>query len=403
MRVFWTILVILGSAAAFAGLDAALPEQPVAAKGTLDVLQGKIEKSNQEMSSLKEQIQSFRNQEKEIDNRESAIKRTHEEVINEIELSRSLLGEMVSREQLLIQQSKELENELAAGRKKYEASQLALSSHLRSMYIRGRQGKLESILTSGSFSTMVTRLKWDDLMVRLGAGLVDDTRHEGTQISSRHKQLKVALAEIWTAREDVAEESEHMEELLAEQTEALRTLQGERQQVRDRLLELSMNEQRLSYVLSDLEELRSRREIETQSSTNQLTEMAGQLEWPARGALLRDFGRSVHPQFQTVTLNNGINIAAKLGAPVAAVALGTVEYSDRLPGFGQCVILDHGAGYYTLYAHLDRVFVSASEEIASGQVIAEVGRPQASEPSQLYFEIRHGKTPLDPMDWLRSR
>ena len=121
------------------------------------------------------------------------------------------------------------------------------------------------------------------------------------------------------------------------------------------------------------------------------------------GELIRGFGRSVHPRFKTVTLNNGFNIAAGTGAPVASVADGTVEFSDHLPGFGQCVILDHGAGYYTLYAHLDRVFVDKGEQIARGQVVAEVGRPSGGEEPQLYFEVRQGRTPLDPGDWLKPR
>ena len=61
--------------------------------------------------------------------------------------------------------------------------------------------------------------------------------------------------------------------------------------------------------------------------------LAGQLEWPVQGQLVRSFGRSVHPRFQTVTVNNGVNIAARQGAPVAAVAEGRVEFCDRLPGF----------------------------------------------------------------------
>ena len=133
------------------------------------------------------------------------------------------------------------------------------------------------------------------------------------------------------------------------------------------------------------------------------SKLAGNLEWPVRGKLIRGFGRSVHPKFKTVTLNNGFNIAAPSGSPVAAVADGSVEYSDHLPGFGQCVILDHGAGYYTLYAHLEGVFVDKAEKIARGQVIAEVGRPAPGDDPQLYFEVRQGRTPLDPADWLRSR
>ncbi len=368
-----------------------------------DVLQTKIEKNTSDLEALHEQIKAFHLQEKTLDSREKEIQRTHAEVTREIELTGRVLVEMEQRERLLGEQSVTLQQELKLSHRHFEASQNALTSHLRSMYIRGRQGRLESVLTSGSFSHFLTRMKWESLMVKLGAGLVDDTLSEGKQLSSRQKQLEVALAEIWLIREDTGEQSGRMEDLLAEQMAALRELEHERRGIKDRLLELSMNEQRLNYVLSDLEELRNRRQVEETPIENQLTELVGQLEWPVRGELLRGFGRSVHPKFQTVTLNNGVNIAAPRGTPVAAVAMGVVEFSDRLPGFGQCVILDHGAGYYTLYAHLDRVFVTAGGETARGQVIAEVGKPKSGESSQLYFEIRHGKTPLDPMDWLRSR
>lgn len=403
MRRQWTILwlgvVILMSAAAFAGLDNQISPPP----GAADHLQKKIDENTSDLAGIHDQIKAFHQQEKNLDNREEEIRRTHANVIREIELTSQLLVEMEQRERLLGKQSESLKTQLVQGHRNYDASQKALATHMRSMYIRGRQGQLEAVLTSGSFSRFVTRMKWESLMVKLGAGLVDETRTEGLKLSSRQKQLEVSLAEIWRIREEAGEQSGHMEGLLAEQMAALRELENERRGIKDRLLELSMNEQRLTYVLSDLEELRNRRQVEVVSPENQLTELAGQLEWPVRGELLRGFGRSVHPKFQTVTLNNGVNIAAGRGAPVAAVADGTVEFTDRLPGFGQCVILDHGSGYYTLYAHLDRVFVTAGGETARGQVIAEVGKPESGESSQLYFEIRHGKTPLDPMDWLRSR
>jgi septal ring factor EnvC (AmiA/AmiB activator) len=184
---------------------------------------------------------------------------------------------------------------------------------------------------------------------------------------------------------------------------ALRDLETERKGLKNDLLKMGINEQKLSYVMTDLEQVRVERSAQQATAGNSLAKLAGNLDWPVRGKLIRGFGRSVHPKFKTVTLNNGFNIAAPSGSPVAAVADGSVEYSDHLPGFGQCVILDHGAGYYTLYAHLDGVFVAKGEKIARGQVIAEVGRPAPGDDPQLYFEVRQGRTPLDPADWLRSR
>ncbi len=403
MRGPWFLFMVsvgaLVSAVAFAGMDISNSSS----SADQSVLELKIVENTADLNSLHEQISAFHQKEKDLDSREEEILRTHADVTREIELTSLLLVEMEQRERLLKKQSETLQRDLVAGSRNFDASQKALANHLRSMYIRGRQGQLESVLTSGSFSKFVTRMKWESLMAKMGAGLVDGTRAEGERLSSRQQQLDVSLAEIWRTREEAGEQSGHMEGLLAEQMAALRELEHERKDIKGRLLELSMNEQRLTYVLSDLEELRKRQQAEVAPEGNQLMELAGQLEWPVRGELVRGFGRSVHPKFLTVTLNNGVNIAAGRGAPVAGVASGKVEFTDRLPGFGQCVILDHGSGYYTLYAHLDRVFVTAGDTTARGQVIAEVGRPESGESSQLYFEIRHGKTPLDPMDWLRSR
>ena len=369
----------------------------------LSVLQAKIQENGGELDRIRQEIQDQQELMENLDSREAQVKRDHQGILKEIELIQELLGEMDQRERLLQEQSRELSVSLQRSRRDYRYSQQALARNLRSMYMKGRHDKLEMILTADSFSSFVTRLRWEALLTRLGAGLVEETRRDALGIRSQQKQLEVAQAEINLSREEADRQTSRLEELMAEQMAALRNLESERRGIKDRLLELSMNEQRLSYILEDLE--RQRRETSAPSLPGESTlqELAGQLEWPVRGQVLRGFGRSVHPRFKTVTLNNGINIAAAVGAPVAAVGRGTVEFSDVLPGFGRCVILDHGAGYYTLYAHLDRVFVAKGEQIAMGQVIAEVGRPGPQEQPQLYFEVRHGKTPLDPADWLRTR
>ena len=130
---------------------------------------------------------------------------------------------------------------------------------------------------------------------------------------------------------------------------------------------------------------------------------AGALPWPVEGRVLKPFGRSVHPEFKTVVMNKGVNIGAPLGTPIRAVAAGTVEYVDWLPGYGKCIIVDHGDGYYTLYAHASAIFPTQGSRVRPGEVIGEVGDTGSLNGSQLYFEIRQGKNPLDPSLWLVSR
>ncbi len=368
-----------------------------------DQIQAAIAKNTNQLQELRDEITANKNKISNLDTQEAEVVRGQDKIQKDIELSRKLLLQMEERERTLTARTQLLQQELQTNNQAFAGRRETLAASLRAMYMRGDRSDLEGILTAGSFSDLVTRLKMQRMLARLQAGLVDETRSQAHTIVADKKQQEAALAEIARSRQDMDQENDRLEMLLAEQQAALRDLKTQRRGLKDHMLELSMNEQKLTYVLADLEQQRKGRPGAEVVRAGSLGEMAGKMEWPVRGTLVRGFGRSVHPEFKTVTQNNGVNIAAPQGSPVAAVAAGRVEFLDQLPGFGQCVILDHGQGYYSLYAYLDHVFVSVGANIAQGQVIAEVGRPSAQEDPQLYFEIRKGRTPLDPGDWLRPR
>ncbi|HEX7550354.1 MAG TPA: peptidoglycan DD-metalloendopeptidase family protein, partial [Candidatus Methylomirabilis sp.] len=129
----------------------------------------------------------------------------------------------------------------------------------------------------------------------------------------------------------------------------------------------------------------------------------GKLPWPSSGALASTFGRQEHPRFHTVTFNRGIEISAPQGREIVAVADGTVIYADWFKGYGRLLILDHGGGYFTLYAHASDLMAKAGDSVAGGQAIARVGDSGSLEGPQLYFELRHKGKPQDPLAWLAPR
>jgi len=371
---------------------------------TADPLQKSISDNTAKLSALRDRIKQQQQEMASLEDQANEVRRSHEEIQQEIADSRQLLSDMVQSEVTLTAQSARMATEIQARRAAYEMQKQSLARSLRNMYLRGQRGELEMALTAESFSELMTRMKVSRMMARLEAGVVTRTRREGARLQQEQRLLDAALAEIWQSREEKRAQNDRLEDLMAENVASLRELENEKQDIRNRLLDLSLNEQKLNYILTDLEQQRTAHDMNSEPTGSAgLAAAAGQMEWPVQGELIRGFGRSVHPRFKTVTVNNGYNIAAGIGAPVAAVAGGTVEFSDHLPGFGQCVILDHGAGYYTLYAHLGGVFVEMGDKIARGQVVAEVGRPSSTEEPQLYFEIRQGRTPLDPGDWLRPR
>jgi septal ring factor EnvC (AmiA/AmiB activator) len=100
-----------------------------------------------------------------------------------------------------------------------------------------------------------------------------------------------------------------------------------------------------------------------------------------------------------VTFNNGVNIKAAAGTPIRAVAAARVEFVDWIAGYGNCIILNHGGGYYTLYAHAADIFVSPAQSVNAREVIAEVGDSGSLNGYECHFEIRKSKQPLNPADW----
>jgi septal ring factor EnvC (AmiA/AmiB activator) len=127
------------------------------------------------------------------------------------------------------------------------------------------------------------------------------------------------------------------------------------------------------------------------------------LPWPVNGQVLTGFGSQRHPQFGTVVFRRGIDIAAKVGDEVKAVDAGQVAWADWYKGYGRLVIVDHGAGLYTLYGHLSQVDINKGDRVARGQVIGLAGDTGSLRGPKLYFEIRRNGEAEDPLGWLAKR
>ncbi|MGM0443998.1 MAG: murein hydrolase activator EnvC family protein, partial [Fibrobacterota bacterium] len=130
--------------------------------------------------------------------------------------------------------------------------------------------------------------------------------------------------------------------------------------------------------------------------------LQGTLAWPVEGEIRQPFGKIVHPEYKTVTRNNGIDISAPRGRPVRAVAEGVIRYVGKLRGYGNIVMVSHGGDYSTVYAHLDRVHVQSGDNIASRAPVGTVGSSGSLDGTKLHFEIRRHADALDPQEWLSA-
>lgn len=124
------------------------------------------------------------------------------------------------------------------------------------------------------------------------------------------------------------------------------------------------------------------------------------MQWPVRGRISSPFGYRIHPITGAKKLHTGLDIAAPQGTPIGAAASGTVIFAGWFGSYGYTVIIDHGGGVATLYAHQSRVAVSKGETVAAGDVIGYVGSTGLSTGPHVHFEVRQQGTPTDPMPFL---
>ena len=126
----------------------------------------------------------------------------------------------------------------------------------------------------------------------------------------------------------------------------------------------------------------------------------GRLPWPVEGTVIESYGQHYHPVYKNVKLpfNNGVTLAVARGAQAKAVFDGTVSQVVVIPGYNQCVLVQHGS-YFTFYCKLKSVTVKAGEKVKTGQVLGTVDT--LSGEDQFHFQLWQERTPQNPENWLR--
>ena len=141
--------------------------------------------------------------------------------------------------------------------------------------------------------------------------------------------------------------------------------------------------------------------IQSQSLNRNLRYSGGRLLWPTTSNLITSyFGYRVHPIYRTTRFHSGIDIAAPYGAPIYAAEAGKVILASYYDGYGNCIIIDHGDGVSTLYAHCSSIIVKVGQYVSKGQIIGYVGSTGNSTGPHLHFEVSINGNPVNPFNYL---
>lgn len=293
---------------------------------------------------------------------------------------------------------------------------LEIERRLSSLYKAGEMGALRMFFSAESFPQIAENIRY------MHSILGNDKRIfvEYNQKIEELKKLKTDLESDAIKKERIiksmAQKKREFELEKARKADYLVKVRQDRKNYEVSLKELQANASRLQSMMARLE-AQSRRKLVSRhekpgNKPRPLAELPpvpdrgfasqrGRMSLPVRGGILESFGKHKHPEFNSYTFSKGLSISASAGADIKSIYDGSVIFADYFKGFGNMIIVDHGGGYFSLYAHASKIAKRVGAEVARNETIATVGDVDSTKGPILYFEIRHQGRPVDPAGWVR--
>ena len=370
------------------------------AESAVSVVDREIRQTQVALDSIRAEIDSGRAKVQKLQSEEGNYLSRLEQIERNISASGRYMalvqGQIDTTEAVIVR----LADSLIVAEANLEISRELMKKRLRNAYMAGEMSRLQMLLSVKNPTEFVHRARFFQDLNRYDKELAASIRENITAVNETRRSQethKVDLVKLLAGKQK--EQLALVDEELQRRTllDEVRTKRGASEAMVAELEEAHRGLNELIKIL-EVRRKKAKEEDERQALIN-FEKRKGKLGWPLRGEVIGKFGRVVHPVYKTTTINDGIDIAAKKGTPVRSVAPGMAVVST-MRGLGRFVLLDHGGGYYTIYAHLDEVSVEQDQRVAVGQEIGKSGGTYSG--PKLNFKIKKMVESLNPEEWLEK-
>ncbi|MCF8011478.1 MAG: peptidoglycan DD-metalloendopeptidase family protein [Clostridiales bacterium] len=347
------------------------------------------ENLNKELEDTQEELQQKRQHVQQEKKEVSTYTEQVQYLNNVINQKKQEIRQLNAKMDNLLQSIKTAEEELKEAQAEVQKNDEMLRERIRFIYENGPVSYLEVLLAARDFSDFLNRYEMLKEIVEEDSRLLEKCEKQREKIEDKKKELE--------------DDRDYIASLINRQDEAKRQL-AVRSQAKNNLLVSARNN--LSSYQSQVKALEEKEEKLIRSivekNSGNMEKISGKFIWPTPGytRITSPFGYRVHPVLNTRRLHTGMDIGASWGAKVVAAQGGRVMSVTTLSGYGNVVILNHGGGVTSLYAHLSSQLVSKGSWVSSGQVVARVGSTGMSTGPHLHFEVRENGTPVNPQKHL---
>lgn len=359
---------------------------------TLPVFADQIQEKQRELDSIQQQMQEQADRTYRAQREANSISAQLQVIQNELDRAEGelkVIQQKLDATELQVQQNTEL---LGKAEKTLAERNLVLHKRIRDIYENGNISYIEVLFGAKDFNDFASRLELLKRVVAQDLALIDKVKAERQLIVDKKKQLEQDKAAILLYKEQAASSRNLVNARRQERKNMLDNVLGEKEMAERAYAELEQTSRDIERMIQQMQNPGSSSRIQARAS--------GAMIWPVGGSITSSFGWRVHPIFGTQKFHSGIDIAADHGEPVAAADSGVVIYADWNGGYGNTVIIEHGNGLQTLYAHNSSLAVSNGQSVRKGQIVSYAGSTGYSTGPHLHFEVRRNGTPSDPLGYL---
>jgi septal ring factor EnvC (AmiA/AmiB activator) len=362
--------------------------------GSLAVAVIDDESRQDRLEALQQEMRRLRGDLEGLQGRERGVLGDLERLDTQLRLREAELEEISLRLEMVSLAAADRASQVARLEEAQSQREEYLAFRLRELYKRGPHAELRRLVSGQPGDAYLTAFLYAGYLSERDMHTIGAYREDAAKLTRDRDELIAERGRLEALRTSAERAREVLDRSRSERERMLDRIRQDRQRHQQAIAELEQASAELGKLAERLGGVDSPPALDVRK-------FRGLLDWPAQGRISAGFGRTVHPRFQTTLPHNGVDIEVPFGAPVRSTFDGRVVYAAWLHGYGLTVLVDHGGGVISVYAHASALVVQAGDRVARGQTIAHVGDTGSLKGPYLYFEIRENGRPVDPRTWLR--
>lgn len=342
----------------------------------LNQINSNIKKVKDSLSQNKKKEKDVSSKMKELDKKIDKTERELAEIDDQINVTKNKIDVK--------------KKELKQAEENIEDKNDILNARLRVMYKNGDVGYAEVLLDSESIVDLLSNIDMLKKIFRQDMDLLGYMKEQRDEINIKKKTLESHKSKM-----------DKMLKNMKVKKKELATSRGEMDRIKQ---ELKKDSKALEKQIDGLNDYAEKIAAEIRRKQSKGKYIGGKLAWPAPGytRITSPFGYRIHPILKRKKLHTGIDIGTNgSGRSIVAVGDGKVIHANWKGGYGKVVMIDHGGGIVTLYAHNSKLLVKEGQSVKRGQVISKSGSTGMSTGPHLHFEVRKNGKYTDPIPWVK--